>query len=393
MENNYIPSSKVKYTSFALIAIGIAALGFGFATGVERTWANFLLNSYYFLTLSIGAAFFLTIQYITQSGWSAMFKRVPEAMMAFLPVGAILLLIFLIFGSHSVYHWTHADAVANDELLQHKAPYLNIPFMIARYVLFVGSWVILAWMMRKYSLLEDEVGGLTYFQKSEFLSKVFIFVMAFSFTMGTIDWVMSVNPHWFSTLFSVKNFMAGFFHAAATITLIVLLLNKQGFFPQLNEYHRHDFSKYIFMLSIIYGYLWYSQYFLIWYANIPEETIYYTQIRHHGWEALFFADIAINWAFPFLFLMLNKIAKNANALIFTAVILFIGFWIDLYLQVMPAVAKSAGFPPSDIGFIEIGTFLGFLGIFAFVVSRALSKAPLIAKNHPYLQESIAHKLH
>ncbi|RLD78250.1 MAG: hypothetical protein DRJ07_13470, partial [Bacteroidetes bacterium] len=248
MENRYTVSPKLKYTSFALMAIGVIALGIGFSTGADRAWANVLLNSYYFLSLAVGASFFLAIQYITQSGWSAMFKRIPEAMGTFIPVGAVILLLFLIFGSHSVYHWTHAEEVAKDELLQHKAPYLNLTFMIIRYVLFVGSWVLLAAMLRKYSLREDEVGGLEYFKKSEFLSKIFIFVLAFTFTLATIDWVMSVNPHWFSTLFSAKNFMTAFFHGAATITLIAILLNRNGHLPEMNKYHLHDFSKYIFML-------------------------------------------------------------------------------------------------------------------------------------------------
>ncbi|MEN8120451.1 MAG: quinol:cytochrome C oxidoreductase [Bacteroidota bacterium] len=386
--NRYTVSPKLKYASFALMAIGVIALGIGFSTGADRAWANVLLNSYYFLSLAVGASFFLAIQYITQSGWSAMFKRIPEAMGTFIPVGAVILLLFLVFGSHSVYHWSHAEEVAKDELLTHKAPYLNLTFMIIRYVVFVGSWVLLAAMLRKYSLREDEVGGLKYFKKSEFLSKIFIFVLAFTFTLATIDLVMSVNPHWFSTLFSAKNFMTAFFHGAATITLIAILLNRNGFLPQLNKYHLHDFSKYIFMLSIIYGYLWYSQYFLIWYANIPEETVYYTTLMNGSWKPLFIADIVINWAFPFLFLMLNVIAKNPKALMFTAILLFVGQWIDLYLQIMPG---STGV--NVIGFVEIGTYLGFFGLFMFVVSRSLSKAPIVPKNHPYLQESIAHKLH
>jgi hypothetical protein len=388
MENNYTVSPKLKYISFALIAVGVIALGIGFSTGLERAWANVLINSYYFLSLAIGASFFLAIQYITQSGWSAMFKRIPEAMGSFVPVAAVIFILFLVFGSHSVYHWSHAEAVANDEILSHKEPYLNLPFMIIRYILFVGSWIVLAYMLRRYSLKEDEVGGLEYFKKSEFLSKVFIFVMAFTFTLGTIDWIMSINPHWFSTLFSAKNFMAAFFHAAATIALIAILLNRNGMLPGLNKYHLHDFSKYIFMLSIIYGYLWYSQYFLIWYANIPEETVYYTTLLQGGWKGLFIADIAINWAFPFLFLMLNAIAKNPKALMFTAVVLMIGQWIDLYLQIMPGITGV-----NEIGFVEIGSYLGFLGLFMFVVSRTLSKAPLVPQNHPYLQESIAHKIH
>ncbi len=388
MENKVIISSKFKNITFGLIGIGIIALIVGFIDNPQRTWANYLLNSYYFLSLGIGASFFLAIQYISQSGWSAMFRRVPEAIGSFVPVGAILLSLVLIFGVHSIYHWSHAEEVAKDELLQHKSPYLNIPFMLIRYVIFVGLWVFMITLLRKFSLLEDIHGGTEYFVKSEFYSKVFIFILGFSFTLGTIDWIMSINAHWFSTLFSIKNFVSAFYHGSATIVLMVIVLNRFGYFPQLTKYHLHDFSRYIFILSIMYGYMWYAQYMLIWYANIPEETIYYTKLVQGGWLFPFYLDIIINWAFPFSFLLLNKIAKNKNALLFTVIILFIGQWLDLYLQIMPGSTNVNAF-----GYIEIGTYLGFLGIFAFVVTRSLSKASLIPQNHPYLQESLAHKTH
>ncbi len=388
MENKVIISSKIKNLTFGLTGIGVIALVIGFIDDPQRTWANYLLNSYYFLSLAIGASFFLAIQYISQSGWSAMFRRVPEAIGAFVPAGVILLSFVLIFGTHSIYHWSHADEVAKDALLQHKSPYLNLPFMIIRYLIFVGLWVFMVLLLRKFSLLEDIHGGDDYFKKSEFYSKVFIFILAVTFTLGTIDWIMSINPHWFSTLFSVKNFVSAFFHGSATIVLMVILLNKYGYFPQLNKYHIHDFSRYIFILSIVYGYMWYSQYMLIWYANIPEETVYYAKLIKGGWLFPFYLDIIINWAFPFAFLLLNKIAKNKNALLFTVCLLFIGQWIDMYLQIMPGATGV-----NSVGYIEIGSYLGFLGIFAFIVTRALSKAALIPQNHPYLKESMAHKTH
>jgi hypothetical protein len=388
MENKVIISSKIKNLTFGLTGIGVIALVFGFIDDPQRTWANYLLNSYYFLSLAIGASFFLAIQYISQSGWSAMFRRVPEAIGAFVPVGVILLSFVLIFGAHSIYHWSHADEVAKDALLQHKSPYLNLPFMIIRYLIFVGLWVFMVLLLRKFSLLEDIHGGDDYFKKSEFYSKIFIFILAITFTLGTIDWIMSINPHWFSTLFSVKNFVSAFFHGSATIVLMVILLNKYGYFPQLNKYHIHDFSRYIFILSIVYGYMWYSQYMLIWYANIPEETVYYATLIRGGWLLPFYLDIIINWAFPFAFLLLNKIAKNKSALLFTVCLLFIGQWIDMYLQIMPGATGI-----NSVGYIEIGSYLGFLGIFSFIVTRSLSKAALIPQNHPYLKESMAHKTH
>src|ERR1035437_2482484 len=161
-----------------------------------------------------------------------------------------------------------------------------------------------------------------------------------------------------------------------------------GYFPKLNHAHLHDFSKYMFMLSIMWGYVWFSQYFLVWFSNIPEETIYYVPRISPEWNTTFLANVVVNWLFPFLFLMNNRIAENMNALITTAVVLLVGFWIDIYMQIMPGVTGKNSF-----GIIEVGVFLGFLGIFIFAVSRSLAKANLIPVNHPYLNESFTHNSH
>ncbi len=395
MDKAYTVTPIIRFLSIGLVVIGIAALIIGFQSDPQRTWANYLISSYYFISLAIGATFFMAIQYITQSGWSSMFKRVPEAMGSYIPYAAVLMLVFVILGAHSIYHWTHHDAVEADPLLMHKSPYLNIPFFIIRFIVILSAWIFFIALLRRLSLKEDKVGGLQCFTKSEYYSKVFIFVLALTFSLGTFDWVMSIDAHWFSTIFAVKNLISAFFHGSAVITLIVILLHKQGYFQQLNSSHLHDFSKYMFILGIIWAYMWFSQFLLIWYSNMPEETVYY-QTRNSGeWGGLFYANVAINWLFPFLFLMLNKIAKNINALLVTAVILMAGMWIDLYLQIMPGstISETAPLGVNTIGFIEIGTFLGFLGVFIFAVSRSLSKANLIPENHPYIEESLMHELH
>jgi len=324
-----------------------------------------------------------------------LFEVIPEAMGSYIPYAAVLMLIFIILGAHSIYHWTHHDVVETDLLLKHKSPYLNMPFFIIRFVIFFSAWIFLITLLRRLSLKEDKIGGMKYFHKSEFYSKVFIFVLALTFSLGTFDWVMSIDAHWFSTIFAVKNFISAFLHSSAVITLIVILLHKQGYFTKLNKSHLHDFSKYMFMLSIAWAYIWFSQYLLIWYANMPEETVYYQTRLSNEWSGVFYANVVFNWLFPFLFLMLNKIAKNMNALLVTAVVLMIGMWIDLYVQIMPGstISETAPMGVNSIGFIEIGTFLGFLGIFIFAVSRSLSKATLIPHNHPYIKESLMHELH
>jgi hypothetical protein len=375
-------SGKFKIAMYILIVIGLISVATGFLTeDSTKAWANLLLNNYYFMSVAIGASFWLAMQYITQSGWSAAYIRVPMAMSNYLIVSMILFAI-MFMGIHDLYHWTHVDVVANDPILQHKAPYLNVPFFAIRYFVFFGLWILLTQRMKKLSLNEDKIGGLTNFFKLEMNSKIFIFVFAVSFSLFTIDWLMSLDPHWYSTIYVVKKFIMAFFHGAAIITAIVIILHKLGYFPMLTKSHVADFSRYIWALSLIWGYIWLSQYLLIWYANIPEETIYYIPREMGEYKALFYVELIMNWAFPFFFLMWNRIAKNQNLVLFTVAVLILGQWVELFMSIMPGTVEQHG-----ISWIEIGTFVGSLGLFALIVGMSLAKIPIIPKNHPYLIES------
>lgn len=371
----------------ALIAVGVATFVYAFITNPQKAWANYLLNNYYFLALTIGASFFYAIQYITQSGWSSGFKRIPEAMFGYIPVAAVFF-VLLFFGTHYLYEWTHHEAVAYDDLIAHKSPYLNLPFFFIRIFVFFAAWILLTQQLRRLSLKEDRVGGLEYFQKSEFYSKVFIFVLGVTFSLAAIDWIKSIEVHWFSTLFALKNFISAFFHGTTAIVFIVLILSYRGYFSFINGSHLHDFNRYMFILSIFYGYFWFSQFMLIWYANIPEETVYYVVRWGEGWKALFFSDIIINWFIPFVILLPPLLSRKKRLLTFMAGLILVGFYIDCYMQIMPGLFKDNNF-----GLIEIGSFLGYAGLFILVVGYQLSKAPIIAKNHPYLEESLYHHFH
>lgn len=384
MDKKLILSSKFKFVTYGLIGLGIIAFAYGFITDSDRAFANLLINNYYFIALVIGATFFAAIQYITHSGWSSGFVRIPQAIANFLPVAAILM-IPVMFGLHSLYHWSHPDAVAHDVLLQHKSPYLNIPFFIIRYVIYFTVWIGLTQLLRSFSLKEDKVGGLKYFKKSELFSKIYIFGLAFTFSMASFDWIMSIDAHWFSTIFAVKNFVMGFYHAVVLITIILIVLNKLGYYPFLTKYHLKDLTKYIFILSIIWAYTWFSQYILIWYANMPEETVYYVPRTQGEFTPLFYTEFAVNWLFPFFALMSSKVADKRNILLAICIILMLGQWVDVYMQVTVGTLGQL-----RIGFIEIASFLGFAGLFALVIAKSLAKAPLVAKNHPYLEECIKH---
>lgn len=381
-----IKLSRIYITAtLVMVVVGIAALVFTFVNDPDRAWANYLLNNVYFVSLSAGAVLFLSIQRVTHSGWSAGFIRVPEAMGGYLPVAAILFLV-MIFGAQSLYHWAHTDAVAHDPLLAHKAPYLNLPFWVVRMVVYFALWILMFILLRRLSLKEDAVGGLEQFKKGEHYAKIFIFIVIITFSFAMIDWVMSIDAHWYSTIFAIKNFVAAFHHAAIVITFIVLLLNQKGYFPFLNKSHLGDFSRYIFMLCIIWGYFWFAEFMLIWYANIPEETVYFLpRIRGEGWSLFFYANIVINWFLPFVLLMPQATARNKTVLKIVIPFLIIGQFIDLYIQIFPGtIGKQV------LGFQEIAIFAGFAGLFMLVTGYMLTRANLYPANHPYLEECQNH---
>lgn len=384
MKDQITISKNFKLLTYILIGIGVLSFALGFVFDAKRTWANYLLNNYYFLSIAIGAAFFGAIQYITNSGWSAAFKRIPEAIVAYIPFAGVFFLI-MYFGMHSIFEWTHEEVFLHDELIQHKSPYLNVPFFFIRVIIFFAAWTILSKVLRKFSLKEDEVGGLHYFEKSELYSKIFIFVIAITFSLFAVDMLLSLDPHWFSTLFAAKSFIAAFLHGSTIITLIVIILNRSGNFDILNRSHLHDFTRYIFMTSIVWGYFNFAEFMLIWYGNIPEETVWFVERWQGAYKVLFFANIILNWFIPFVVLMPRKTSRSKLAIFPVIVLLMIGQYTELYYIIWPNVVHEAKF-----GLLEIGTFLGYTGIFSLIVSTWLTKASLVPKNHPYLQESLHH---
>ena len=380
----FIVPRKLSLITYGLIAIGVITFIAGFILNPERTWANYLLNNFYFISLAIGASFFISLQYISQSGWSAAFKRIPEAMAAYIPFAAVFF-VLLIFGVHHLYEWSHAEAIESDHLIAHKSPYLNVPFFLIRIIVFFAVWIYLTKLMRRISLKEDLEGGMAAFYKSEHLSRIFIFVVAITFSAFAIDVLMSLEVHWFSTIYAAKMFVSAFLHGSAVIALIVIILNRFGYFKLLNRSHLHDFTRYIFMLSIVWGYFTFAQFMLIWYGNIPEETVFYARRSEGVYGILFYVSIVLNWFLPFLFLMPRKSSRSKMVMTPVILLLIVGQYVELYYEIWPIAVGNATF-----GLIEIGSYLGYLGLFIWVVTAWLAKANLVPVNHPFLEESLTH---
>jgi len=398
--NTYTFSKRGKNITFALIGLGLIAAIIGIFTGCldkemqhERLWANLLVNGFFFFAIALGALFFLALQYATESGWSMALKRIFEAVMMYLPVGATILCIIFASGTfqvHGLYHWMH-DGVTDpnnhhyDKIIAGKSAYLNQPFFWIRTLVYIGTYLIFLYAFKKRSNQEDVEGGTAIHFKNYRRGALFLVFFAVFSSTSAWDWLMSLDTHWYSTLFGWYTFAGMWVTSIMVFIILVLYLKTKNKMEYVNESHLHDLGKWMFAISFLWSYLFFFQYMLIWYANIPEEVTYY-RFRYDNYKVVYWVMFVINFALPMVILMSRDAKRNPKILIGIASIIFIGHWLDVFVMVMPATMKEYW----QFGAMEIGMFLMFLGLFMFVVLRALSKAPLMVKNNPYLEESIHH---
>ncbi|MCK8492118.1 MULTISPECIES: quinol:cytochrome C oxidoreductase [Spirosoma] len=362
----------------------------------NRLWANVWLNAVYFAGASVIGMFFISYNYLAQAGWSSAFKRVPEALPAFLPfTGIAILLVFFVAG-HDLFHWTNPalydkSSPEYDPIISGKHGFLNTPFYLIRIVLYFALWYVLWRMIRKYSLDEDLNGGTEYYDKSIRLGTAFLVVFGVTSSTSAWDFVMSIDTHWFSTMFGWYTLASWHVTGLAIITLTVVNLKERGYLKIVNESHLQDLGKFMFAFSIFWTYVWFAQFMLYYYANIPEETIYYRE-RFSGfggiYKAPFFINILLNFVFPFLVLMTRDSKRTYIFLKIAAWGIIIGHYFDFYTNIMPGtVGEHGGFGP-----IEFGMILIFACGFMWSISSQLTKANLIPKNHPMLEEAIHHDI-
>ncbi len=388
---------KLKMFSLIAVLVGIAAVAYGFLTGhAERTFLNLLLMSYYFTCVCAAGLFFMSIQFVAQAGWSAGLLRVPQAFARILPYASLILIVVVAAGlfSHNLYHhWaghglTDPKSEHFDPVIAGKSAYLNIPFFLSRLIIFLGSYSIFAVLMTKLSVNEDLVGGLKSHNKSIKYAAIFLVIFGFTAPIWSFDTIMSLEAHWFSTMFGWYNFAAMWIVGLAAITLTVISLKKAGYLPWINENHIHDLGKFVFAFSIFWTYIWFAQFLLIYYANIPEETVYFYKRWEGNYWNLFLLNLVINFLSPVLILMTRDNKRKLNVMMFVCILILCGHWLDYYMMIMPGtLAAEAGF-----NFIEVGVALGFVGLFIFLMLSGLSKYSLAPKNHPFLDESVHHQI-
>ena len=395
-------TNKSKTLTNILLGVGVlfTAIGIFSHVGehnlVQRIMANGLINGFYFFAIGLGALFFLALQYATETGWYASIKRVIEAVAGFLPYGmgilaVVLLIITFLDGAH-VYLWmdpetTNPASHHYDEIIDGKSAYLNKLFFWIRTLAYFVVYFLYWRGFKRRSLEEDRVGGTEIHFLNYRKSAVFLVFFAVFSSSSAWDWLMSIDVHWFSTLYGWYCFAGMWCSAMTVLVMLTIYLKKLGYLPNVNDSHIHDLGKWTFATSFLWSYLWFSQFMLIWYANLGEEVVYYmTRIEHY--KFLYFGMFLINFAFPMVVLMSREAKRHAGILTFVGCIILIGHWLDVYILVS---AGSMG-ATASIGFLEIGLALVGAGFFIRTILKNLTKAPLTPVNHPFLDESIHHEI-
>lgn len=421
--NQFTLKSNIRGVLFAFMALGVICLGITFFIDDElhtRFWSSILTNATFFTGIAFMSLFLYAAHIVGLSGWQTTFKRVWESFNSFLIPGFIFMIIIALgnyFGFHHLYHWTDESAVNNDAILSGKSSFLNPTWYLLATIIIGGIWILIARRLRTLSLKEDEKGTMefNFHKRMQNWSAAILPLIGFGSAPLIWLWVMSVDAHWYSTLFGWYA-ASSWCVAAFCLTILVLIwLKSMGYYKSVTKEHLHDLGKYLFAFSIFWTYLWFSQYMLIWYGNVGEETVYFHN-RVNDYPVLFYGNLIINFVLPFLILMRNDTKRKYGTLIFTSAIVLFGHWIDTFLMIKPGVLHTAhevaghghnssgGGHGTEVvehtssfvagftmpGLLEIGVFLGFLALFLFISLNTLSNAKLVPGKDPYLEESLHH---
>ena len=410
LKEQFQVTGRYKTWSLALMGIGVVAVLAGYfmyGTGDEhqnaRFWGTMLQNSLFFLMICNAAMFFICATTLAMAGFTMTFRRVMEAISAaVIPLGviALVVLLTLVLGKHdNVYEWLKPA----DKIIKGKSIFLNPTFFVIWTTLTIGLWIVLGYKMRQLSRELDEnplpnaAEGKKYIFKNTIWASLYI--VWFALTVASTApwlWLMSLDAHWYSTMYSWYTFASTFVSGLSLIALYIIYLKNKGYLELVTEEHLHDMGKFMFAFSIFWTYLWFSQYMLIWYSNQPEETIYFKDrignAEHsNGFHGIFFLNLILNFIAPILILMRRGSKRNYTTMAFMAFVIIFGHWLDFYQMVFPKLTKDAdGFTHVHMNLFDFGVAAGFVGLIMFSTARALAKAPLLAKNHPFYKESIIH---
>ncbi len=380
-----IPKNLLLSKIFLIVGIvGLVLSAVGYVVNHEQFFHSWLVAFAFWVSIGIGGYFLTLIHHLSGAVWSVVIRRIPETFMAILP---FMLLLFLpvIFGMHDLYHWTHQDAVAHDHLLQEKAPYLNTVFFIIRTALFFIIWTIFGRLLYRYSIQNDLTGEARFIAKAKKISPAAVILFAFSVSFAAFDWLMSLDPHWYSTIFGVYYFAGSTMATYATVTLFVLYFEKRGLLKGLvSKEHYHDLGKLTFTFTIFWAYMAFSQYFLIWYANIPEETVWFLHRWEGSWKVVSVLLAVGHFVVPFIIMLIRAFKRSALALVIFTGWMLLMHWVDMYWLVLPNLHPHG----VHFSWIDVVTMLGIGGLVLWLFMWQLGKHSLVPIHDPNLDHSI-----
>jgi hypothetical protein len=381
-------SAVEQQTMGGLAAIGVIVAAIGAVLSPDRMWASWLLVSYYALGLGLAGLCFVAIHYTTGASWSVAIRRVPEALAGTLPFAVALLAVVFVVRPQ-LYAWTTGalGSAAGGEFA-FKRFWLSRPFFLMRAAVYCVIWVVFAIEIRRRSQRQDRDGDPRWTRANARLSAAFLVIFGVTFTLASADWMMSLEPLWYSTIFGLYNFAGLFLSGLAALAIVALWLERRGPLQNvLNDDHLHDLGKLLFAFSIFWMYIWFSQYMLIWYTNIPEETAYFVRRVHGLWFVLFVANVVFNWLVPFVVLLRRDTKRQRKTLGRVAAIVLLGRWLDVYLMIFPSVVGAA----PRIGLWELGLTAGGIGCFGLLLARILKGAPAVPLADPQLVDSLQYE--
>jgi len=351
----------------------------------NKPWTAVYVACIFVMLVSLGILAFYGINHAAAAGWSPVLFRVMEGLTAYLLPGSIIFFLLLVassLGGNHLFIWMDPAIVEHDALIQGKTGYLNIPFFLIRAIIFLGGWNLYRIYMRKQSLKLDETGDLTFHKKMFKASAGFLAFFIVTESMASWDWIMSIDTHWYSTLFGWYVFASFFVTAITTIAFTTLYLKGKGYLEFVNTSHIHDLAKFMFGLSIFWTYLWFSQFMLQWYSNIPEEVTYFI-FRIQEYNLPFFGMLVLNFVLPLLLLINTDFKRLSWIVVMAGTCIIVGHYLDFFIMISPGTVGGSWF----IGVPEIAALMFFIGLFIYVGFTAISKAPLLAKNNPLIEES------
>ena len=382
-------SNLARGLSLAAVLGGAAALLWALGRGqAELAWSSYLIGAFFALGLGVFGVAWMAMLYLSHADWSVTMRRVPEAMTAWLVPGGVLTLLVGL-GAHTLYEWSHPEAVAQDALLSHKAPFLNLPLFFALTAACLVAWAAFALAMTGASRRQDAEGGVALTLRNRALSAAFLVVFAFTLSVVSFYLLMSLEAHWFSTMFAVVVFTDVVQTGAAFVAVVVGLLMMSGRLEGwVNENHLHSLGKMVFASTGFWAYIYFCQFLLIWYANLPEETVYFLRRSENGWLPYFLGLPVLKFVLPFLLLLPREAKREPYRLVpISLLIVFAQFW-ELYLMVGPALGHGEHAAHGHVPVVEFLVTAGFLGLFLLVFGWDLRRHAAVPLKDPALESSL-----